>query len=70
MVTHEIQNIGYLKCFVGSLELKMDVLPTNLRVTHELSLHDALKIAPYTVSSGDVSSCTEPLTEQQAHLST
>ena len=66
MVTHsEIQNIGYLKCFFSSLELKMDMLPTNLSVTHEFNLHSALKIAPYImymVSSGDVSSYTEPLT--------
>ena len=63
MVEHyEIQHIGYLKCFVSSLELKMDVLPTNLCVTHEFNLHDPIKIAPYTVSSADVSSYTEPLT--------
>ena len=63
MVAHyEIQNIGYLKCFVSSLELKLDVLPTNSCVTPEFTLHDPLKIAPYTVSSGDVSSYTEPLT--------
>ena len=29
---YEIQNIGYLKCFVSSLELKMDVLYTRIRV--------------------------------------
>ena len=55
---YEIQNFGYLKCFVSSLELKTDVLPTN----YEFDLHDPLKIAPYMVSSGDVSSYTEPLT--------
>ena len=63
MIAHyEIQNIGYLKCFVSSLELEMDVLPTNSCVTHEFTLHNPLKIAPYTVSSEDVSSYTEPLT--------
>ena len=36
----------------------MDVLPTNSCVTHKFTLHDPLKIAPYTVSSGDVSSYT------------
>ena len=58
MVAHyEIWNNGYLKCFVSSLELKTD------RVTHEFNLHDSsFKIAPYTVSSGDVSSYTEPIT--------
>ena len=71
MVAHyEIQNIGYLTCFVRSLELKTDVLPTNSWVTHEFNLHDPLKIAPCTVSSGDISSYTEPLTAQQAHLNT
>ena len=63
MVTHyEIQIIRYLKCFVSSLELKIDVLPTNLSVTHEFNLHSALKIVPYMVLSGDVLSYTEPLT--------
>ena len=63
MATHyEIQNIVYLKCFVSSLELIMDVLPTNSNVTHEFNLHGALKIVPYPVSSGDVSSYTETLT--------
>ena len=52
---YEIQNFGYLKFFVSSLELKTDVLPTNSCVTHEFDLHDPLKIAPYMVSSGDVS---------------
>ena len=47
----------------------MDVLPTNLIVTHEFNLHGALKIAPYTVSRGGVSAYTEPLTTKQAHSS-
>ena len=34
----------------------------NMSVTHEFNLHGELKITPYTVSSGDVSSYTEPLT--------
>ena len=37
MIAHyKIQNIGYLKCFVSSLELKMDVLPTNPTYTTHL----------------------------------
>ena len=40
----------------------MDELITNSCVTHEFVLHDPLKIAPYLVSSGDVSSYTELLT--------
>ena len=59
---YEIQKFGYLKCFVSSLELKSAVLPTNSCVTQEFDLHDPLKIAPYMVSSGDVSSHTDPLT--------
>ena len=59
---YEIQNFWYLKCCVSSLELKADVLPTNSCVTHEVDFHDPLKIAPYMVTSGDVSSYTEPLT--------
>ena len=48
----------------------MDLLPTNSCVTHEFNLHDPLKIATYTVSSGGVSSNTEPLEAQKAHSST
>ena len=40
---YEIQNIGYLKCFVSPLGLKMDVLHTNSCDTHEFNLHDTLK---------------------------
>ena len=40
----------------------MVALPKNLRVTNEFNLHSALEIAPYTVSSQDVSSYSEPLT--------
>ena len=35
-------------------QIEMDMLPTNLSATHEFSPHDELKIAPFTVWSGDV----------------
>ena len=38
-----------LRCFVCSLELKLDVLPTNSCVTHELNLHDDLKSPIYSI---------------------
>ena len=61
MVAHyEIQNIGYLKCFDSSMELKMNVLLTNSCITHEFNLRNPLKIAPYTVSSENISSYIEP----------
>ena len=67
---YEIQKIGHLKCFVSSLELKIDLLPTNFSVTLEFNLHSVLKVTPYTVSSGDILSYTEPLTAYQAHSNT
>ena len=57
----KFKTLGICSVFVSSLELKMDVLPTNSCVSHEFNLHYPLKIAPYTVSWG-MFRYTEPLT--------